>query len=392
MKQAHSPFSSLPAPWDRIFPHIATVLVWSLFFGLIWLLRSFFLLLFLTFVFSVIQSNGVNRLQRHINNRGLRVALVATLLLSVLSMTGVFLVPKVKVQTTLFISQFTTYLARVDQELLTLSARYPLLSEILPELLMDKTPEKTSPTEKKRLESSPTGIMLQRLFKVGGATGGIDNINHLLGTLGNIGGKIATVTSTFLLSLLFSFLIVLDLPKLAESVKELEYTKLRFIYLSVADDIYEFSQILGKSLEAQLIVAIINSILTAIGISLLGMGENVAFLAVIVFFFSFIPVIGVFISSIPICLIALQTSGVVTMLLAVLLITVVHLIEGYILNPKIYGSYMRINPVIVLIILTVGGKLFGFWGLLLGVPLCTYLFGHAIRLRNTEEKSGEFLT
>jgi predicted PurR-regulated permease PerM len=108
----------------------------------------------------------------------------------------------------------------------------------------------------------------------------------------------------------------------------------------------------------------------------------VAFLSVIVFFFSFIPVIGVFISSIPICLIALQTSGVSTMLLAVLLITVIHLIEGYILNPRIYGSYMRINPVIVLIILTVGGKLFGFWGLLLGVPVCTYLFGHAIRIRD----------
>jgi predicted PurR-regulated permease PerM len=34
----------------------------------------------------------------------------------------------------------------------------------------------------------------------------------------------------------------------------------------------------------------------------------------------------------------------------------------------------------VLIILTIGGTLFQFWGLILGVPVCTYLFGHAIRL------------
>jgi predicted PurR-regulated permease PerM len=44
---------------------------------------------------------------------------------------------------------------------------------------------------------------------------------------------------------------------------------------------------------------------------------------------------------------------------------------------------MRINPVIVLIILTVGGKLFQLWGLILGVPVCTYIFGHAIQIKNS---------
>ena len=34
----------------------------------------------------------------------------------------------------------------------------------------------------------------------------------------------------------------------------------------------------------------------------------------------------------------------------------------------------------ILIILTLAGKLFGFWGLILGVPVCTYIFGYAIRL------------
>ena len=57
----------------------------------------------------------------------------------------------------------------------------------------------------------------------------------------------------------------------------------------------------------------------------------------------------------------------------------IHLIEGYVLNPRVYSSYMRINSVIILIILTLAGKLFGFWGLLLGVPVCTYIFGYAIR-------------
>jgi predicted PurR-regulated permease PerM len=376
------PFSSLPKPWDRIFHHIAIIMVWGTLIGLIFLLRSFFLLIFLTFVFSKIQANGVNRLEKHIKNRTVRAALVAVCLLTILGIAGVFLVPKVKVQTELFVSQFSSYLSRADQEILELSNKYPLLAEVFPELIIEE-PESTKPVvERKDLAYSPTRAMLQQVLKVGEESDGIESVNRLLGTLGNIGGKIATVSSTFLLSLLFSFLIVLDLPRLAVSVRELENTKLRFIYLSVADDIRDFSHVLGRALEAQFIVATINSILTAVGVSILGIGEHVVFLSVIVFFCSFIPVIGVFISSIPICLVALQTSGIQTMFLAVLLITIVHLIEGYIINPRIYGSYMRINPVIILIILTVCGKLFGFWGLLLGVPFCTYLFGYAIRIRD----------
>lgn len=96
----------------------------------------------------------------------------------------------------------------------------------------------------------------------------------------------------------------------------------------------------------------------ALGVAMLGMSSALAFLTLIVFLCSFIPVLGVFISSVPICLIALQTSGLTTMILAIIMITVIHLIEGYVLNPRIYGSYMRINPVIVLVILTVGAKLF----------------------------------
>ncbi len=381
MKTSQPPFSSLPHPWDRIVPHIAIVMVWGLLFGLVFLLRSFFLLLFLTFVFSTIQANGVARLEIHIKNRTLRVVLVEILFLVILSMVGVFLLPKVKVQTELFMSQFPSYLERVDKEIHELSSSYPLLGEILPELVIEAPDSNKQIVESDGQEYSPSRSMLQELLKVGGEADGVENVNHLLGTLGNIGGKIATVTSTFLLALLFSFLILLDLPRLAASVRELENTKLRFIYLSVVDDIRDFSQVLGRALEAQLIIATINSILTAIGITMLGIGEHVAFLSVIVFFCSFIPVIGVFISSVPICLIALQTSGIKVMFLAVLLITFIHLIEGYILNPRIYGSYMRINPVIILIILTIGGKVFGFWGLLLGVPICTYLFGYAIRIR-----------
>jgi predicted PurR-regulated permease PerM len=89
--------------------------------------------------------------------------------------------------------------------------------------------------------------------------------------------------------------------------------------------------------------------------------------------------VGVFISSVPICLIALQVIGPKAMVLSIIMIVIIHLIEGYVLNPRIYGSRMRINPVIVLFILTISGKLFHIWGLILGIPVFSYIFSHAIQ-------------
>jgi len=372
---------------EQILPLITRVAVWGMIFGTLYILSSFFLLIFLTFVFAYIQANSVRRLKQRIKNRTLRVILVAAIFLGVLVAIGLFVVPKVKQQAELFVTQFGTYINRADEELLKLSEKYPILMDAIPELKVPPTKDPKDdmvvPDETGK-KFSPLTAFFQGLVGIGeGHTNTMADkkIPQLIDAIGNIGGRLASIASAFLLALLFSFLIVLDLPGLRESVKSLEQTGLRFIYVEVADNIYEFSQVLGQALEAQFFIALLNSFLTAIGLIILGLGTKIAFLAVIVFLCSFIPVAGVFISSVPICLIALQTYGLKSMIMAIIMIIVIHLIEAYVLNPKIYGSHMRINPVIVLIILTIGGKLFHVWGLVLGVPFCTYIFGHAIQGR-----------
>ncbi|MDA8403249.1 MAG: AI-2E family transporter [Desulfobacteraceae bacterium] len=370
---------------DFLIPAAHRVFAWGALFLAIYILRPFFMLVFFTFVFAYIQTRGVLRLEILIKNRTFRAIITAGVILGILTAALVLLVPRVKNQTEIFISNFSEYIARMDQELFLAGDKYPILKEIIPQLKSEQTASaQTNPVQAGILspKKSPTMALLQELTGLAEESG-LKNVNQVIETLGGISGRIASVTSSFVLSLLFSFLIVLDMPHLRKQVTALQNTKLRFIYIEVAESIRNFSNVLGKSLEAQLIIAIINSFLTAIGILILGIGQSVAFLSVIVLFCSFIPVAGVFISSIPICLIALQTSGLQTMLLAIVMIIIIHLIESYILNPRIYGTYMRINPVIVLIILTIGGKLFHIWGLILGVPVCTYIFGYAIKNKET---------
>lgn len=372
--------SSLPAPWGHILPLGVKVLVWSLFFGILYLLRSFFLLLFLTFVFVYFQSSCIKRLEPYIKLRTARVILIFSVFLGLLTMVGFFLVPRVMDQAGRFINQFPSYIESTDKVLFNIGDKYPMLTDIVPEL--KKTNDNSTLEYGKdplSQPSSPTAAMVQILAGFKEETSDKENIKQVIGKLRSLGENIASVVSYFLLALLFSFLILLDLPAFSKNSSRLKDTKIDFIYNEVADSIRDFARVLGQALEAQFIIAFFNTIFTVIGITLLGLSTKVAFLSVIVFFCSFIPVIGVFISSVPICLVALQASGLNTMLFAILLITIIHLIEAYILNPRIYGSHMRINPVIVLIILTISGKLFHIWGLILGVPVYTYIFGTAIR-------------
>lgn len=400
-----------PLRWEHVLPLLTRLVVWGIILGLLTLLSSFFALIFLTFVFAYLQSGIVDVLTRRM--RWLRVPvviLVGSLFLGAIITVSLFLAPKVYQQATGFAKGFFVYMETIDTEVLNLAERYPLLQEAIPELRRPpaSTPQNPgipewaaspppvppvqngvviagsvaeSPAVQRTFSQSPTGLLVELLTSKEKSVDGREAVKVALDQLTNLSRQALAILTTFLLALLFGFLIVLDLPHLAASVRDLENTRLRFIYVEVADNIYQFGKVLGHAMQAQFYIACVNTVLTAIGLHVLGMGEHMAFLSVLVFLFSFVPVAGVFISSIPICLIALNMGGLNLMLLSIALITLIHLVEGYALNPLIYGARLRVNPVIVLIILTVGGKLFGIWGLILGLPVCIYLFGHAIRYR-----------
>lgn len=397
----HLPARQPRVRWEHILPLATRLLVWGLLFGLLYLLSSFFTLIFLTFVFAYLQSGIVDMLASRVKT--LRIPMVfmtGTLFLSIIIAVTVFLAPKVYEQAAGFAKGFGVYMQRMDVELLDLAERYPLLQEALPELRkpvpppvanvpawangVNGVPTIPPPPPPRAFGDTPSGALLELLTGAGDSANGQETLRRLLDQLANISRQTAGMLATFLLALLFSFLIVLDLPRLSASVRELEHTRLRFIYEEVADNIYQFGKVLGHAMQAQFYIAIVNTFLTAVGLHLMGMGNHVAFLSVIVFLCSFIPVAGVFISSVPICLIALNTGGVRLVMFAVGMITFIHMVEGYVLNPLIYGARLRLNPVIVLIILTVGGKLFHIWGLILGLPVCTYLFSYAIRYQQEE--------
>jgi len=358
---------SLAPPWlVAKYPQLAKIAVWIGLFLLIYWLRSFFLLIFLTFVFSFLQFSAGEKLKGKIKSRLARTWFIGIALLLLISATTYFLVTEVKHQTKTFLNNFDSYIMAMDNQIYSLSESFPIIMQIITDI---ENPTSEDFTVKK----SPTLLILHYSFDLPSVENG-ENIKKNLARIFLYSGKVVGIASFFLLSLLFSFLIILDYPRLALSLSRLEKSRLAFIFQEVKPEIMQFSRLLGKAFEAQFFIAVLNTILTGIGLWALGIGKYSAFLLSTVFLCSFIPIAGVFISSVPICMVSLQDYGLVQMFLAMGLIVIIHAIEAYILNPRIYGSHLRMNPVVVLGILTVFGKLFGLWGLILGVPLCTWFF------------------
>ncbi len=65
------------------------------------------------------------------------------------------------------------------------------------------------------------------------------------------------------------------------------------------------------------------------------------------------------------------------------MIVFVHVVEAYILNPRILSAVLKINPLLTLIILYVGHSLFGLWGILLGVPVAVYVYRYILMIPGT---------
>ena len=62
--------------------------------------------------------------------------------------------------------------------------------------------------------------------------------------------------------------------------------------------------------------------------------------------------------------------------LVVLMVTLIHFIEAYGLNPAIYSAHLKLHPLLVLTVLVVAEHSLGVWGLLLAgnVTLAIILF------------------
>lgn len=329
-----------------------TLAIWAAFFGLVWLANFYglFGLVFITYILCFLFQGPIHTLAvRTKLPRPLWAAVVYIAFLAVVLTIASSVLPKLG-------SESTSFLKKLPETLETLRARLDNWAWLAPDM--------AAPISKVKdylaLEAL-VGVKAETLFSIA-----VNSFN-----------QISTYVSTFLLGTLFSFLIMLDFPNLRAKTIALRDSRLRDIYDVTARSVVRFAIVVGMGFRAQMMIAGVNTVLTAIGMYILGI-EPVMLLSTVVFFCGLIPVLGTFISSAPIVLVAVNTTGPNHALWAIVMIIIVHTIETYILNPRIVAAMFKISPLITLMILYVGHKLFGLWGMVLGVPVSVFIFRYVI--------------
>ena len=119
--------------------------------------------------------------------------------------------------------------------------------------------------------------------------------------------------------------------------------------------------------------------------------------SVIVGVTNIIPFFGPIVGAVP-CLMILLIVEPFSALRFVVLIVALQQFDGNILGPKILGDSTGLSPLLVLVAIVAGGGLFGFLGMVLGVPTCAVLYSILrdvtalkLRQRGVDEKGNPLL-
>ena len=155
----------------------------------------------------------------------------------------------------------------------------------------------------------------------------------------------------------------------------------------------------GSYIRGQIIVATCIGILLFIGYSIIGLDYAIT-LAIIAAVTSVVPYLGPTIAISPAIIIAIVDSPFMLLKLAIVW-AAVQFLEGNFISPNVMGITMKIHPLTIIIVLLVGGKLFGIVGMILGIPgyailkvIVVYLF-EKFKLRYNRfygEEDGGYLT
>ena len=187
-----------------------------------------------------------------------------------------------------------------------------------------------------------------------------------------VSGLIRGVFSFFLVLMVAAFILI-DIDKLHEFVRGLVPEGHREDYDFIAAGI---NRGLAGVIRGQLLICLVNGILTYIGLLIFGIKYSII-LAVVACVMSLIPIFGSILSTIPIVLAALVSGeeglDIVRAIMALFWIVGIHFIEANFLNPKIIGTAAKIHPVLVIFALIVGEHSYGLVGALLAVPVLSMI-------------------
>jgi len=211
---------------------------------------------------------------------------------------------------------------------------------------------------------------------VTGASAALPSISQLPAVKGFAGNLLETVFGVFSTVLATLLVIVLSFYFTAEesSIRKLVGA---LVPPSTAVDVTKLitriQSRLGLWLRGQLILALIVGALVYVGLTIIGV-KYALLLALLAAVMEIVPFVGPTISgAVAVVLVLASGAPIAVVLLVIGLYVLVQQLENNFLSPKILGSSVEINPLVVIIAVLVGAKIAGVLGALVAVPVAALL-------------------
>lgn len=219
-------------------------------------------------------------------------------------------------------------------------------------------------------------------------------VTNVRDALSNVtGGVFTTLTSffggvvSFILIIVFSFYFAVQETGIDDFIKVVAPVRHQRYIL----DLWRRSQEkIGKWMQGQVVLGLIVGVLLYLGLTILGV-PHALLLAVLAGLFELIPVFGQILAAIPAVILGFTDGGVTLALLVVGLYLIVQQFENHLIYPLVVKKVVGVPPLLVILALIIGGKLAGFLGILLSVPIAAAIqeFVADIQRKKEEELARE---
>lgn len=203
-------------------------------------------------------------------------------------------------------------------------------------------------------------------------------------------GTLGTVVDVFVALIICVYLLTNKVNFIAQIKKII----LAVFSKKKADDLFELGRLInytfGGFVNGKLIDSLIIGILCFIAMSILGLPLPML-ISVIVGITNIIPFFGPFIGAVPSTLIILIINPLDALKFAIMVL-VLQQIDGNIIGPKILGKTTKLASFWVMFSIILGGGLFGFVGMILGVPVFAIIYTYVVRAINGRLKKKDLPT
>lgn len=196
---------------------------------------------------------------------------------------------------------------------------------------------------------------------------------YALATVSTAAASVKGVASVVLTVVLIPFLVFLllkDFPHVRNFTRQLVA---RFHMQQVMTHAHEFESLVGKYFRGMFLVGLILSALYSLVLIIVGVNTSIL-LGIITGMGVLIPYVGFALGlTVSLIMTALQFHDVIHVVYVLIGFVIVQFMESFLITPKIVGDSLGLNPVLVIIGLMIGGTLFGFFGMILALPVTAFL-------------------